>query len=801
MAAVHNHSVSASLDRELHEIGGAFEIKVTVGDGVGRSYRRQVSPGRVAALERSLKSEIGIEIVTAVTGMEIETRLKEYARTKHGEAAAQAVESWLSAAAASIKTRRTASFRGFFEENQDNALVEEEFDEEVSTASFLLMGAPFRYASLGESPRLAARLSVYRDETVAWNWTTTGHPGSSHINFRALFVDRDNLKMNDDNKQQDNIPFEFPAVIDDDLSILLATSGNTHKAKLVQQDNDHRTWLAPDDGFLLLVWESEAVYTAEELLALKIAKCNKETAEAARAAAKDSRAAREEGTFGERVFRAPEEALINVKLVFQRTNRSKSITGLHVRERLRKAAAKLADTVQQNHDHEHIQRTSSQGGSDNKSADEIARSLELAAQRLSTLEDEAAAANARADRFQATAELERRSNEADRQAWARERIEISARLETAENNGARLTAKVNCARTALSALLEHELSAFVPPQRKENESLGETTVLSKDDRILLDLLEEKSHNPFIGSSADPQADRDWSRAACGDETFDSIAIATRLAAERAAAACDRARANIVKLEKDKARYQHEKRVLVAELKRLRSTSDSRLAAATAEAQEARMVQREINARYDRLRKNYASLTRRLAKCTCGAVLPHDDDDDTDHTIEDQTQQIDMEEGTPGESKHAVQGIQQYDHSLSSPPRPSKDIQQNLAYRSKLVAKLDSCRQRQQMLQKLLDEQPEQSTHFKPLKSKLDSVISSLEAQITNLDGDGGRREIAFSRSPSSDNNKNNNHERKNKDALSKKSNVRSPQKQEQPPPSSSSSLAAAAVSQEGMVTL
>ena len=715
----------------LRDISGFLEVNVSVKD---RQYRDRVAPEKLTALERSLKDEVGTEVVLSAAELDLEDRFKECAKSKDGAPTARFAEKWLSGILRSEATRRTRSIAGFFEE-------EEKGNEDLSTASFLLMGAPSRYAAVAS--RIVARQPVKRKEAVAWAWTTPKK--DAKLTFRAVFLpglEGDHLGGGDV-----VFPYLDHAQLGPDLD---------GEEEII----DDEIWSAPEAGTLYLVWDS---VDEETVLDLKIAKCDADAATAARIAARDARQQRD--PFGTLVQNSDGAVLVRVffvpiKCPPQQQRKSKSITGLHIREKLRKTATRL---TQSNNNTEaaptedyfspETQRLSTARSRENSAETmmvvdqaqasdfygalfsghlpagttidtELAKSLELAGQKLSALEDEAAICAARAERSEAALKMDKAKYDGEAFAWRKERAALQAMLKGAEERAARAEAKTNCAVTALKTLVDHELKAFVVlPEPEEEEEPS------------------SSKNPFLGSFKDDDANRDWSRAECGDVAVDDAARAARRAADEAASTGDRRRASLRKVDKDRQRLTDEKRVLVAELRRLRSTVDDRIKAAKADADEARMIQRQLAAKLSKLKK-----TIKLHRSSEDDD-PHVDDivDDHDHlsqqrrqsddassiatttisTIEDGPTTTTTTRGSPVEEPPAAVP---YDHQHAE-----MSAQEKKRKRAELVAKLDGCRDRQRKLDALLRQNGD-IANLRALKTKLDHAIITLGHQILALDG-------------------------------------------------------------------
>lgn len=674
---------------------GQFEVSVSLGDEA-RGFHERMGAVRVVELQRALRDEVGVAVFEK---HDLEQRLRAVAK---GEAAG-AIQEWLRFVVGRDLTRKTASLRKFVDGDGDG------FDDEVSVASFLLMGAQAttaRFAPL-KRERLCAVQPLSLGETVAWSWAQASKVEGVTVQFRAWFATPPSGQA-----------FAFPF-----------QGGLPENAAVVEQDEDTRTWRAEATGDLYLTWESRRGSRSRSLLpsklanqevdvALKMATCDAGAAEAAQTAAAEFRELRSLDSFGERLWRAPATSC-DVKVeeieVEENDDLPVSLTGLNVRANLRKAAQRLQALT-----HE---------------AGDAAQRPMLLRQALATvaaLEDEVAAERARADRAVATAEKDREKNDADRRKDRAEREELSATIKHAEDRAARAEAKIASAIGALQALVRHELH-----DEYDDED---------DDR--------QSYNPFVGA-VDPEADRAWSRLACGDEDVDNAAASARAAAKRTVNACARARAYIKKTDADKARLVEEKRVLIAELRRLRLAADDRLAEVKADADEARMVQRQFAAHVKKLKDERRVLAKRLAQYGGGAasadVEPSNDepsssksapihDDVVDEVLEDtkkaspSRQDARKTSSTSSNDRKAPPSRTSSHDSVDVAQPRIDDGEDRVARRAALDAKLQGCREcvlarrlihpssrRQNALQAILQQQPN-NPKIVTLKGKLEQAI-------------------------------------------------------------------------------
>ena len=728
------------------------ELNVSVGDGHERQYRECVSLRRLCLLSRSLKEELNEE---RAGDFDLEERLRA---KESGEASARWAEQWVSGVLKRDLSRRTRCVQSFFDEDPDGATstllveavqkLEDETNEAITTASYILMGAPWRYAALEASSldvsekksRVVARKPLREGEAAAWTWKTK--TTSANPKCRAVFLEgpeADHLGGSD---------LVFPYADHVDIEKDLSSFANE-----VRQDPKESIWSAPKHGTLYLVWD---FVDPEDVLALKVATCDEKAASAASLAADDARRARDQGTFGERVHRASADIImVRVFPLMQQQQRNnkqqqqqqqtKSITGLHIRDKIRATATRLKKTddafsLASESSEKRVDHAVSNGATTTEG------SLEIAGQRLSALEDEAAISAARAERAELALALERAKVAAEAQANKKNRASLAALLKAAEDRAARAEAKANCAVAALRTLVDHELRPFVDAEEP----------------------------PLVKNE---EADRDWSRVECGDATVDAAALEARSAARRAAATVARQRAASQKIDKEKQRLSDEKRVLVAELRRLRGASDERLKGAKADADEARMMQRQLAARLSKLKKTNVALAKRLTSCTCDPDADlddllkqrrqttkvdhnhhhHDDDDDdgdgddarsaavVDHRRQPFVDNTSHDDDDAGFLQTTDSGSVVNDGGsvLSSSTRQaSSDESASLSLlspqekhkrRQELVAKLEGCRERQRKLEAILSQNPG-IPHMRALKVKLDHAIITLGHQILALDG-------------------------------------------------------------------
>ncbi|KAJ8608918.1 hypothetical protein CTAYLR_005280 [Chrysophaeum taylorii] len=684
---------------------GEFDVRLSVGEGNGSSFRERLGASRLVELQRSLREELGESVFEK---SDIEQRLREVSK---GASAATAIEAWLSWIVGRDLTRRTRSLRAFVDGSGDG------FDENVSMASFLLMGAQATTGKILPRKRLVGRQAMRAQETVAWSWTTAGRDKTE---FRAVFVTGE---VGDEFEPE----FPFGGVV------------NEASGEVVEQDGENKTWCAEADGELFLIWEASAdagkragrsrsllPTTAKPVeidVALKLAKCDAAAAEAARTAATEAREQRTLDSFGERLWQAPGSCCVaSVEVVADVDRRDDAetadgvtITGLHVRANLRRAAARLAVAFNEDGNPR-----------SNKSPEDLLRS---ALATVAALEDEAASERARADRAVAATNMERERAEAESRTAKAEREVFAAELKAANDRAARAEAKTAAAVGALRAVADLELAGDYD-----------------DDRA--------TYNPFV--ALDTEADRTWSRLECGDEDVDRAAADARRAAARCALACSRARTSTAKFQDEKSRLAEEKRVLIAELRRLRAAADDKLAEARADADEARMVQRQYAAHAKKLKDERKQLARRLAACTCGAttniLAPNGDVSETTTTtrrvrngsgVAKSNGTVVVETSAPArrDDEAAVEAQPQEKPPPDVEVPPKDDDEDRRARKAALEAKLHGCRERQKALDAILKHQPD-NPKIQPLKSKLDLAIVKLERQLDALSNEADPLEPA-----------------------------------------------------------
>lgn len=658
---------------------GEFDVSLSVGEN--SSFRECMGVDRLLELQRALKDEVGERVFEKSN---LQSRLEEVSEGE-SEEAALAIEAWLAWIVGRDLLRRTLALRAFVDGSVDNDVI--------SSASFLLMGAQAIPAKLSVGDRLVAKQPVRKDETVVWSWTADSW---QKVSFRAEFFARGK----DSQDESEQLVFPLPGHA-------LPLSGNRVN---VEQDDENKSWSADADGTVYLVWDMSSsprrsrgsgpasrsrslvpptTTSAPEVgeVALKIAKCDSAAAAAARTAADEARELRSNHSFGEMLKAAPAEAC-GVQVVPVRpsvvalTEEEETLTGLHVRANLRKAVNRLGGGAQAA-DEYHQQKASPE------------ESLRDALRQLAELEDVAASERARADRGAVAIEMERDRAEAERRAARVERDNLASALKAATDRTARAEARVASAVGALNALSEHEL--------RDDDEEGD----DEDDRA--------AYNPFL--SVDPRADRAWTSIMCGDDDIDAAAARARRAAVRCASASSRSKAALERLEADNKKLTEEKRVLIAELRRLRSVADEKVAESQADADEARMVQRQFAALAKRLKDERKALARRLSNCTCGAA------------------QGEVLDESPKKKKLVRE------QRAEEGPKPSGGDDRAIeSRRATLEAKLQGCREyvcihclitfpfftlcghrRQSALEEILKQQPD-NPNITTLKSKLDAAI-------------------------------------------------------------------------------
>lgn len=648
---------------EFDELG-EFDVCLSLGvEGETPTFRMCMAADRLVDLQGRLREELGGSLFEK---NDLEKRLSELLSRKATRAdAAETIESWLAWVVDRDMLRRTASLRAFVDGEGDG------FDDEVTVASFLLMGAEARSATFspGKGERLLAKLGVKSGETVAWSWTTACRERtrtSPLLCFRAMFAAHS--IGNDDER------LEFPAA---------GGVSPSNAAVVVDQYEENKTWESENDGTLYLIWvdvqhkgrRSRSLLPASGStmndvdVALKIAKCDAGAAAAARTAAAEAREQRQLESFGERLRVAPSSScLVRVLAVGEATDdrrdeladdERQTLTGLHVRANLRKAAARLGALTE-------VTTSSNAASGEGR--------LRGALEAIAVLEDEAAGERARADRASASVEVERERADAERRSARAERERLAAAHKAAEDRAIRAEARIASAVGALKALEEYELAGDYE---------------DSDDRA--------AYNPFVGR--DSKSDRFWASLMCGDDDVDTAAANARRAAARCASACSRARLKVRELEQDKKKLADEKRVLIAELRRLRAAADDKVAEARADADEARMVQRQFATHLKKLKEERRVLARRLTNCVCASSTqddtarqpsapnrPLDEDDDDDGAKTSTLPPVGTEE--PQHPDSTGRRDDEVDEDLAP-----KDLREDRkARRAALEAKLHGCRE-------------------------------------------------------------------------------------------------------------
>lgn len=647
---------------EFDELG-EFDVSLSLGaEGESPTFRVCMGADRLVELQGHLREEVGGSVFEK---NDLEKRLSELSSRKASRAdAAETIESWLGWLVDRDMLRRTASLRAFVDGEGDG------FDDEVTVASFLLMGAEARSATFSpaKGERLAAKLGVKSGETVAWSWTTACRERtrmSRRLCFRALFAAH---SIGSDEER-----LEFPAL---DVS-------PSNAAVVVDQDEENKTWEAENEGTLYLIWvdvqhkgrrsrsllPASGSTTNDVDVALKIAKCGAGAAVAARTAAAEAREQRQLESFGERLRVAPASScLVRVLAVGESSDdrrdeladdERQTLTGLHVRANLRKAAARLGALTE-------VTTSSNAASGEGR--------LRGALEAIAALEDEAAGERARADRASASVEVERERADAERRSARAERERLASAHKAAEDRAIRAEARVAAAVGALKALEDYELAGDYD---------------DSDDRV--------AYNPFVGR--DTKSDRTWASLLCGDDDVDMAAANARRAAARCASACSRARLKVQELEQDKKKLAEEKRVLIAELRRLRAAADDKVAEARADADEARMIQRQFATHLKKLKEERRVLARRLANSVCASSTQDDssrrpsapDRPLNDGLDDDGAKMSTPPRVDPDESQHP-NSTGRRDHEVDD-DLPPKDLREDRkARRAALEAKLHGCRE-------------------------------------------------------------------------------------------------------------
>ncbi|EGB12309.1 hypothetical protein AURANDRAFT_61277 [Aureococcus anophagefferens] len=171
----------------------------------------------------------------------------------------------------------------------------------------------------------------------------------------------------------------------------------------------------------------------------------------------------------------------------------------------------------------------------------------------------------------------------------------------------------------------------------------------------------------------------------------------------------------------RAALADERRVLVAEFRRLKAASDERVAVAKADADEARMVQRQLAAHAKRLKDERKALARQLQETLAAAPrrpppAPEEPPPAPAPAPEPEPEPAPEPEPEPEPAAAAAAAA------------PEEDA---AAKRAALAAKLEGCRARQGALDEVLKTQDDD--RMRALKRKLDAAVRKLEVQLARLD--------------------------------------------------------------------
>jgi len=661
------------------EACGAFDVSFAVGDG-GAPESLRADAGAFLRL----RDELWLEVDKGQLPGDVEPRLREAAASPRGAAAAaEVLEAWLGALCARDASRRSGALRAFADDGGDGGAA-------GGAARFLLLGVDAESVRVPRRSKVSGVAWLEAGEAAQWRWSLkTGGPRHQDVRFSALFLaggERGLMARGFAFGAHDDARFAPGAVV-------------VEADRFACCDDDDAecvgSFAAPADGWLALVFENDARLKPRELWA-RVGTCGAAAAAAAAVAAAESAARRprprgdDAGSLGDRLAGCAEGATLARVAVASDGEllppaKRTSVTGLHVRDKLKAAL-----------------------GKDDEPADGgPTRAAALA--RIGELEAQLADCAARADAALAAAVTERERRETEARSHAHERAALEGAAAESEDRAARAAVRAAASLGALRALVDYELRAFAPRRP------------------------DQDHNPFAsagdgaaaaaarGPASTMAPDRAWALLACGDEAVDAAAGAARAAAAAAAADAAGSRAAADAAAAAAAKLADERRVLVAEFRRLKAASDERVAVAKADADEARMVQRQLAAHAKRLKDERKALARQLQETLAAAPrrpppAPEEPPPAPAPAPEPEPEPAPEPEPEPEPVAAAAAAA------------PEEDA---AAKRAALAAKLEGCRARQGALDEILKTQDDD--RMRALKRKLDAAVRKLEVQLARLD--------------------------------------------------------------------